>query len=362
MKMNVMFIMNYSPPYSGNFMSSIWTLEKKIKEEKGSCIYVYPESAENLGWVNEMRNNGAIIYFKNGVFWHDIKLYEKAIKKNNIDIIYLHFWSLTDALSIRLLQKKHHNLKFGIHHHNEYVLSKSHVRERIKHWILDADFHIGCGSYVASEVKEAGYRNVHHIDNCIDFRRLDQWEEIDLSKLNILSEGGVLLLTFTSYSFSAKGIDISLAAIQKAREKGAAIELLIVIADCKDEMNKQIEDFFEDIVPGWVHIIDARSDVASLYHSADAYLNSSRTEGLCYSSIEAVYCGCQVIQSDIPQNRLDIPGTIIFEKENVEQLTEKLIEYANHREHNSEAQRKYVTEKYDLGEWALRCYSVLANV
>ena len=114
-------------------------------------------------------------------------------------------------------------------------------------------------------------------------------------------------------------------------------------------------------IPEWVHTMNARDDVGTYYHAVDAYLNSSRTEGFCYSSIEAIYCGDQVIQSDIPQNRLDIPGTLIFESENVEQLTAKLMEFSRDSRHATTLQRDYVLKQYSIDSWVSGIMEVFDN-
>lgn len=362
--MNILFIMNYAPAYSGNFMSSIWALEERINQDKGKCVFVYPEAASRMDWVKKMQHDGELVFFKNGRLFHDYKLFKSLVGDYNIDIVYLHFWSLNDAIAIKSVQKKYKSLKFGIHHHNEYHVSDSRFREAVKHKILDADFHIGCSAYVTNEVKDAGYRNVYNVDNCVVFTRLDNWETLDLDSLSLKSRGGVLLLTFTSYSFQAKGIDLSLKAIKRARDLGAKIDLLIVIANERELMLSQISAVCKEIcgdIPDWVHIMNAREDVGTYYHAVDAYLNSSRTEGFCYASIEAIYCGAQVIQSNIPQNRLDIPGTLVFESENVEQLTARLMEFSMDSRHDSALQRDYVLERYSIDKWAGRILEVFDN-
>ena len=140
--------------------------------------------------------------------------------------------------------------------------------------------------------------------------------------------------------------------------------MLIVIANERELMLSQISAVCKEIcgdIPDWVHIMNARKDVGTYYHAVDAYLNSSRTEGLCYASIEAIYCGAQVIQSNIPQNRLDIPGTLVFGSENVEQLTARLMEFSMDSRHDSALQRDYVLERYSIDKWAGRILEVFDN-
>lgn len=85
------------------------------------------------------------------------------------------------------------------------------------------------------------------------------------------------------------------------------------------------------------------------------YLNSSRSEGFCYATIEAVYCGAQVIQTDILGNRLDVPETLVYEVGNVAQLEDRIIQLyeaiQNPTPAVKERQKKYVLEKYGIDTW-----------
>lgn len=62
------------------------------------------------------------------------------------------------------------------------------------------------------------------------------------------------------------------------------------------------------------------------YNSAKIFLSASRSEGFCFSVIETVYCGCDIIQSNIPEYRLDIPECRVFESNNVKKLMQVLLE------------------------------------
>ena len=171
----------------------------------------------------------------------------------------------------------------------------------------------------------------------------------------------IKILMFASVGYYIKGIDIAVRAISQFR-KESDVDMKLVIAVTKEREQEFIREIRDDCggsIPPWVIIVHTRQDVASLYHAVDVYLNASRSEGFCYSNIEAIYCGCQVILSDIPQNLVDMPGAIVVEKENVNQLKDKLLDYSCGKSQSSELQRRYVVEKYNIQKWADRCFDVL---
>lgn len=171
--MNILYICGYAANYKGNFIESLTHLDSALHGAQKAC-YIFPPEAQGKSWIEELCQAGASVYFNTNSVLGEWKLQKRICEEHEIDVIYHHFWNLKDCLANRILKLRHRKIKMVIHHHNEYHISDSKVNECIKHWILDADMHIGCGKLVAEEVEKAGFRNVRWIDNCIEFSRLDQ--------------------------------------------------------------------------------------------------------------------------------------------------------------------------------------------
>lgn len=356
--MNILYVCGYAAEYPGNFIKSLMRLYQDIRGT-GECCFIFPPEAKEKPWVHELEQAGAKVFYNTGSVMGELKLQWKICKENKIDLIYHHFWNLKDCLANRLLKMTCPKLKMVIHHHHEYHVSNSKRNEMIKHWILDADMHIGCGEYVSKEVDAAGYRNVKWIDNCIDFSRLDNWEQIKKPE-------GLNLLTFSSCGYEIKGVDVSIKAVYKAREEGIPANLLIAVAANWDGIKNRVQQECNGHIPEWIQLLPSRPDVAAYYHAVDAYLNSSRSEGLCYSGIEAIYCGAQVIQTNIPGNPTFIPHTYQFETNSVEQLV-KTIEVLYNAVKNGDAdiraeQKQYVVENYGLDTWVKEEIAALSEL
>ena len=69
------------------------------------------------------------------------------------------------------------------------------------------------------------------------------------------------------------------------------------------------------------------------------------------SLVEATYCGTRCMSSRIGGVPLEIPGIIIFESENIEDLKDKILWALENNENKIEEAKKYVVEKYDLSKW-----------
>lgn len=360
--MNILFICGYAADYKGNFIESLIQLDEALHGCLKSC-YIFPQEAKNKAWIRELQDTGAKVFFNTNNFIRKLCLQNAICKKYNIDIIYHHFWNLNDCLVSKILKKKYPKLKTVIHYHSEYHISQSRFNETIKHWILNADMKIGCGKYVAEELEEAGFDNVKWIDNCINFARLDYYEVFPVN-------AGLNLLTFSSCGYEIKGIDISIKSCFSARKKDIPVNLLIAVSSNRDEIERRTIDECGKLgsdLPEWIQILPPKSDIATYYRAVDAYLNSSRSEGFCYASVEAIYCGVQVIQSDHPGNRLDIPRTLICRVEDVEGCT-KAIEELYYRKQNNmikednQIQRKYVIDNYSIDTWTTKVSNVLIEL
>lgn len=347
--MNILQIVNVSSVYPGNLMESIWRLEEEIKKS-GVCVYLFPRETKECDWIKDMQKNSERIYFKSGSKLKDFRMIYKICVMHDIDIIHLHFWNIPDCLAIKWILKIRRNTKSIIHHHNSYHVSKKQLNEKIKRWILNGNYHIACGRAVYNELLNAGYTKsiIFHIDNGVDFSRLEHKQQIKWNGNNIL--------IFSGIGCVRKGIDIACLAIKELIENGISINLVIVSGYNQAEDEEYIRNILQtDGIPDWIKFMPPRNDIATYYDAATAFLSASRSEGFCYAVLEAAYCGCETIQSRIPQHRLDIPECKTFESENVGELKKVILELLHEDKDEAERihklQREYVIRHYGVEHW-----------
>ena len=68
-------------------------------------------------------------------------------------------------------------------------------------------------------------------------------------------------------------------------------------------------------------------NIKEVYEKTDIFLAPARSEAFGYAVVEALYCGCEVIASDIPgQNKIEkYVGIRWIQSENVEELQKAII-------------------------------------
>lgn len=364
---NILLIMDYSAPYRGNFISSIEHLEKHWVEE-GEFLYLFPDKAKNLSWLKEMENNGKKILFIDNLFFSKkfkiktLFLLRKMIKNERIDIIHTHFVSHNYSLFImrKLLCR---GIKIIANMHNHYSIAGR--LGKLKTFIMrnTIDLFIGDSESVSLSVINIGVskKRVLTVRNSIDFSRLDRYQEFNFKK----NKSNFSILMF-GHPWHRKGVDIVVKSVEALNKiKGIAyITLCIAAAGYIDKLQEGIIQSL-GYFPEWINILKPIEDLASYYNSADIFISAGREEGLSYSPIEASYCNCQVVCSNIEGNPLDIPGIEIYQVENYSDLIMKIdlclsrntIDIKKAKEH----QRNYVINNYNIDNWAkqiIACYAI----
>ena len=108
-------------------------------------------------------------------------------------------------------------------------------------------------------------------------------------------------------------------------------------------------------------ILEPRNDIATYYRNADLFISAAREEGFCYAIPEAMYCGTLVISSDIDGIPRDIPDLILFESENVDELSEAIEGvYSKKYKFDKKNVKKYLEDNYSVDAWAKKILEILS--
>lgn len=354
---SILLIMDYAPPYRGNFISSIEFLQKQLQKKDCQFVYLFTDKAKYLDWVIDLQKNNKIYFIDNSFFSKKIKLkniktFTTIIKKENISIIHTHFIAYNFTLCIlKLFFLK--RIKFIGHFHNQFHFPNN-IYSKIKVLAnnITFDLTIGVGYSVAEGLCEAGIKKskVTYIVNAIDFDRLDTYEKIILA--NNPKQKVVLMF---GWIFHAKGVDIAIEAIRQLIEEGNDIMLAISLSGGNPIFEKEICNQIGNI-PSWIKILPPRNDIATYYNAANIFLSAGREEGLNYSVIEAAYCQSLLIVSNIPGNPQDIPHILKYEVEDIASLKLLIREALNKTTEETRSikidQKEYVMKAYNLEQWS----------
>ncbi len=366
--MNVLQIMDYAAPYKGNFIPSVQNLGSHIKQEGGRLIYLFPITAQKIGWSEELKRDGETVYFIDNSFfskrikYSNIKKLMQIIKKENVSIIHTYFvaYNYTIALMNWCFIPK---IKIVGNFMNEFSPPKN-IYYRFKVFItkLTFDTIVASSSAVKQSVLNAGInaKKVVTIYNALDFKHL-QTNDV----LNLKDDDSQKIILMFGWTFYRKGVDIAVKAVKRLIEGRKDIKLVIAMAGGQEIIKTEIINLL-GTVPEWITLLGPDTDVAKYYNSADIFLSSSREEGFTYSVLEAAYCNPMIIISEIGGHPIDIPHVGKFKSEKSDKLKEvieeMLIKTPKERDQMKSTQKEYVVKNYNIDEWSKDIIKVYSTI
>lgn len=352
----ILHIMNYAASYRGNFIDSLWSLDKKLQLEGLKNIYLFAGEAKSEGpmsWIKEMQQQGEEVYFLAENRNQDAGLIRKLIKEKNVKAVHTHFITMQQYLAV-------YQATFGkkipvfMHMHNHSKVAGNPIKNIIRRTLYRKCIMIACSESVYHSLERDYPKNEKYsIDNGVNFSRLDSYENLREEDFGLEKSEGVFLIF--GFDFYRKGVDLAVKALKELRNQGHSFSLLVSLSTNFEQVEKNIIDILGEM-PSWIKVISARNDVATLYNFVDVFLSPSREEGLPYSVVEAGYSSCSVVMSDISaQVHLKIPYGYWFESENVEDFADKILKAQ--KEHikkleNWDKAKQSMRENYALDTWS----------
>lgn len=350
-------VSSYMGPYISNYILSEVALERKFKEQGDYLVHIFPKDVENKEWVRLFREIDAKVYFIEYApsTLRSIKTLRQIFKEENINIIHCHFggWDLDAKFAAPFIPM--------IWHQRMYVNLNTMIR-KIKYWVkyniigMFNTVNIAISDAVYDAIASITKKKTYCIPNCIEFERVKIDLPLRLQKSKIKEKCKVLLFGYSPY---VKGLDIACKACDILDKKGFKIELGVVSQPVSDEY---IAENFQPR-PLWLNVLKPSNNVSEYYNEADIFLSASRSEGFSNSLLEAIYCGCPAVYSDIPGTKWasTFAHTFEYEVESPESLartiemcyntpiTEKIIE----------DNRKKAVKIYSIDSWVEKVYKVL---
>jgi len=363
---SILQIMDYAAPYRGNFIAAIEKIEREV-QGKANLIYLFPKDAQNILWAQKLIEDGKVVYFMQRDFFSrkikskNIRRLNEIAKINNVKVVHTHFIEYNYTLFIfKILFGK--KIQFVTNFHNHYTPKGKLAL--LKTWVIKNtnNLFIGDSNSVSEGLIKNGFspKKVTTVLNSIDFSRLEKYEIID-----IFSESKKPTILMFGYPWHRKGVDVVIKAINEINnESNNSVNLAIAQSGMFEKTKEAIVNILGNF-PDWIQFLPPCEDLASYYNSSTIFISSGREEGLSYAPIEAAYCKCLVICSNIQGNPLDIPNMPIYPVEDFIQLKNH-IEFClslTDEEKNKikQYQRNYVLEHYNVTNWVkeiVSCYKL----
>lgn len=350
-------VCNYAPDYGGNFLASLMSMERYVKNDSANneVIYVFPQSAKNKEWICTLQQDHKVFFLSDGRLQSNLYLL-RLCNRERINILHLHFYGLSTELFVGLFSK----VKVIHHFHNTWE-EKSWIKNVIlRCFSIPATKLVGCSKAVYDSLQKAGFSNnkTTYITNCIDFSRLDAIKEKNPyhnSKNNILILGT---------DFYRKGVNYALKAMQDIYEK-YNIQLSIISHHVEETKDLVRQVLGTDSDPSWVTVLQPVENIGDLYRASAMFLSPSLAEGLCYAVPEALYCDCMVLKNDIPSLTYELEGEDSITIKGFEELRYRIEDYfEKEAQYNSMLSllRTQVKEKYNIDKWGKEVFELYKDL
>jgi len=178
---------------------------------------------------------------------------------------------------------------------------------------------------------------------------------------------GVVVLTTIGFNIRIKGFDILVRSIQSLmdsnRLKNDIIVLVIGISENSEDSNSLRQLIAEAGLNRKIMSLGIRNDINDILNISDIYLQPSRTEGLSLSIMEALNYSLPVIGTrvgGIPEIVHEGENGYLFEKENIEELADRIEILVNNREVREMMGRKskVISSRFTLADGVEKLASI----
>lgn len=348
--MNILQVCAYAAPYPGNFIKSLYTLDKKLSDKGHKTIYAFPYTAKKCTWCIDLQKNRKVYFLplaKARILPKTYYILKDIFKTESIDIVHSHF-ELYDIPISRTAPK---NVKVFWHLHDPISNENGFISNfinRLQYGLLSKQAYlISVSDFYRKYAVSLGFKekNTCTVLNGIDCNRIN---------FPYHNNKEYEFLTF-GWDFYRKGADIIFDALEKLNNNGYNCKLLF---NGNDSTYNTLKEYFNGNIPKYIVFQSFVEDINEIFSKCNVFIQASRKETFAYAVCEAAYAGMNVITSDIPglEWAHNIPNISFFESENTEELYFLLKEQIDNNFYvdntKLENSRKYIYNNYSTDKWA----------
>ena len=313
--MNILQVCSFFASYEGNFLKSLYSLDKALEEKGHKTCYAFPQKAFEMQWCRELQKRTKVfaLPFKSSrLNTKAVSELKRIIKDEHIDIVHSHF----EFYDIACKKAAGKDTKVFWHLHDPIVKA----RRPYKNWIVKLQYsHYGKGVTLISVCDY--YKD---IAVSLGFSKDDAktiLNGIDLDRIKYPYPNGTREYDFLTFGwdFYRKGVDVILNVMKRLASEGYRFKFLL---NCKENTKPLINNQLGGETPDWLVIGDPVEDVNTLFCNSNTFIQGSVRETFCYAACEAAYAGLDIISSDIEglEWAHSLPSVTFFESKNEEQL------------------------------------------
>lgn len=345
--MKVLQVCAYTAQYSGNFIASLLTLDRRLSQRGVETMYLFPSTVADAPWCKQLCQSRKVFFAGMNRFSLSTFRQVKAAM-SQADIIHSHF-ELYDCLCA-LAKKKRQKLFWHLHDSFDEEIDLPHrLINRFQYGICGKRaVMISPNRYYADYTVRLGFpkKQIHIVENCIDCNRL-QSPQPKPRQYDFLVFGGF---------YRIKGLDILMDACRILHKAGQEFTVAIV---GYPETWKYLDENYPDLTQRTARLAPSEA-VCDFYDSARIFLSTSRRECFSYALLEALYKKLPAIVSDIPGNQwaTSFDTACFFETENANELAHRMAQLLTGTNFPSpqalENTSQQIRQQYDCAPWAER--------
>jgi glycosyltransferase involved in cell wall biosynthesis len=234
-----------------------------------------------------------------------------VFRRHRLDVVHSNNWgTLVETVLAR------HRAATSIHVHAERgtVLGDFEAKSWLRRWgrarlmryaLNSANGVIAVADSVRDRVAKLTKfpaNRVQVIRNGVDIPDCDS-PEIERHRIRTILglSGGVLLVGSVGRLIAVKDFTTAISAIKQLNERGMDVHLVIV-GDGPERSHLQSLVESSQVVRGRVHLVGEQTDVGSWLAALDVYVNTSTSEGMSQSILEAMAAGLPMVVTDVGQS------------------------------------------------------------
>ena len=346
--MVILQVCAYAAEYPGNFLNSLFALDKALLDKNHRTIYAFPENAKEKEWCKELSMHRHVYFLplaKARLKWKTYLKLHQIILNENVDIIHSHF-ELYD-LPVKIVTNMNQKVFWHLHDPITKTTLVRNLVDIIQYKYLSKNVKLlSVAEYYKQYVIKLGFneKNAFTILNGIDLSRID---------LTYKREQEYDFLTF-GWDFYRKGSDIILNVCKRLDKAGYKFKFCLNGGDSTWE---NLNLYLQGDKPEWLILDYPQKDINKILAKAGCFIQASRRETFSYAIGEAAYFGLPVIVSDIEgvQWAKELPTTLFFENEDEDQLYYYMKSILDKKIQLSEQQlnrtREIIEKRYSVQCW-----------
>lgn len=350
MKMEILQISAYAGATAGNHIPSLLHLEKRMMEQGYTTVYALLETVKNYSWCKELQTHAKVYFLpvkKARILPRTYYTIWRIFQQHEIKLVHSHF----ELYDIPVTIVAGHKAKIFWHLHDpigEYIKYEKWSRKLLMHFQYSCMGKSVKRLTVSQKHGEVACRlgfaekNLVYVPNGLDLCRI--------SNSSMIKKNPEFLMF--SWDYYRKGADLAIQACDALYAKNKNFVLKLVPGK-------------EQIVRPYLVNCKPVENVNELYKTAGCFLHLSRSEGLSYALLEAIYAGLPVICSNIPENLpvIDCPTVTMIEAGNVEAIQSAMADVIDSgfiaSQRDVEISRKIISERFSVAKWGkdiMNCY------